>query len=223
MSTSNYAGQTSKSFRVDPRDYVAALFWGGILAGLLPFLVKYCRAMWYQDLYQYFPFLLLGVFSLAYHRFDGRIRLPENLFSKAATLVAMVVMVSAAFLASSWLGAVSFVVATAGFLASQREQHAMNTSGATASRRPTKTKESDAARDASSLFYLAIPMVMFIRAPLLGTYTVMHRLQRATSSLGSTILDVLGIIHFQVGNTIELVNKSLFVAEACSGVQSLFR
>lgn len=222
MSTSNYVGQTSKSFRVDPRDHVAALFWGGILAGLLPFLVKYCRAMWYQDLYQYFPFLLLGVFGLAYHRFDGRIRLPENLFSKAATLVAMVLMVLAAFLASSWLGAVSFVVATAGFLASQRESHVANTSGAAVSGRPAKTKGPDAATGALSLFYLAIPMVMFIRAPLLGTYTIMYRLQRATSSLGSTILDVLGIIHFQVGNTIELVNKSLFVAEACSGVQSLF-
>lgn len=179
--------------------------------------------MWYQDLYQYFPFLLAGVFGLAYIRFDGRIRLPENLFSKVATLVAMVLMVLAAFLASSWLGAVAFVVATAGFFSAQRESVA----GSNDRRANTLASEADGEATGMtvgprSLFYLAIPMVMFIRAPLLGTYTVMYRLQGATSSLGSTILDVLGIIHFRDGNTIELVNKSLFVAEACSGVQSLF-
>ncbi|KAA1259832.1 Transmembrane exosortase [Rubripirellula obstinata] len=169
-----------------------------MLVALLPFLVKYCRAMWFQSLYQYFPFLLAAVFGLAYVRFDRRIRLPHGWFSKTATIASLIFMVGAAILASSWLGAIAFALATGGFLSAQRD-HAGN-----------------------SLGYLAVPMLMFIRAPLLGTYTVMHRLQLATTYLGSTLLDVLGVIHVKSGNTIELVNKSLFVAEACSGVQSLF-
>ena len=198
MSSSTTSPLTSSSFQLDARDHVAALFWGGMLVGLLPFLMKYCRAMWYQSLYQYFPFLLAAVFGLAYARFDRRIRLPSHWFSKTATLVALVAMTAAAMLGSSWLGAIAFSLATAGFLASQR-----NLGG-------------------RSLGYLAVPMLMFIRAPLLGTYTVMNRLQKVTTRSGSVILDVLGIIHDYRANTIELVNKSLFVAEACSGVQSLF-
>lgn len=194
---------SSSDFLRDSRNHAAALFWGGILLGLIPFLVKYCRAMWFQDLYQYFPFLLAGVFGLAYTRFDQRLRLPgeapdSGWFSIVATFLCLIAMVAAGVLASSWLGAVAFVFATAGFLSAQRESCGV------------------------SLGYLALPMIMFIRAPLLGTYTIMNRLQLATTRSGSILLDVLGVIHFKLGNTIELVNKSLFVAEACSGVQSLF-
>ena len=198
MSSSITSPSTSAGFQLDARDRVAALFWGGIFAGLLPFLVKYCRAMWYQSLYQYFPFLLAAVFGLAYTRFDRRIRLPSHWFSKYATLLAMIAMMAAAVLASSWLGAIAFSLATAGFLSSQFS------------------------RSGRSLGYLAVPMLMFIRAPLLGTYTVMHRLQGVTTKLASIFLDVFGVIHYNKGHTIELVTKSLFVAEACSGVQSLF-
>ncbi len=190
--------RSSSGFRLDARDHVAALFWGGLLIGLTPFLIKYCRAMWHQSLYQYFPFLLAGVFGLTYARFDRRIRLPQNTISRAATITSFLFLIAAAVLGSSWLGAIAFALATAGFLASQ-----LDLAG-------------------KSLGYLAVPMLMFIRAPLLGTYTVMHRLQKATTYLGSTLLDVLGVIHVKSGNTIELVSKSLFVAEACSGVQSLF-
>ncbi|QDT03488.1 Transmembrane exosortase (Exosortase_EpsH) [Rubripirellula lacrimiformis] len=190
--------ELSRGFQLDPRDHAAALFWGLLLLGSLPFLAKYCVAMWNQDLYQYFPFLLAAVGGLAYLRFDHRIRLPQNLWSRLPLALALAFLIAAAILSSSWLGAISFILLTTSFLAAQR------------------------APDGRSLAYLAIPMVMFIRAPQLGTYTIMARLQRTTTDMSSILLDVFGVLHVQRGNTIELTSKFLFVAEACSGVQSLF-
>ncbi|WP_222436064.1 exosortase U [Rubripirellula reticaptiva] len=185
-------------FSLDSRVQTPVLFWSVIFFGVLPFLIKYCAAMWNQDLYQYFPFLLIAVFGLAYLRFDRRVYLPTGLGAHLAILAAICFLVPAAMLQSSWLGAIAFIFLTAAFLGSQR------------------------ARDGRSLLYLAVPMVMFLRAPLLATYTVMNRLQLITTDLSSILLDVVGVLHNQSTNTIELVSKNLFVAEACSGVQSLF-
>ncbi|MGB7326149.1 MAG: exosortase U [Rubripirellula sp.] len=187
-----------EKFSLDSRNQTPALFWIVILVGVLPFLIKYCAAMWNQDLYQYFPFLLIAVFGLAYLRFDHRVYLPRGLGANLIILAAIGSLVPAAILQSSWLGAVGFILLTAAFLGSQRGQ------------------------DGRSLLYLAVPMIMFLRAPLLATYTVMNRLQLITTDLSSILLDVMGVLHNQSTNTIELVSKNLFVAEACSGVQSLF-
>lgn len=188
----------SQSFSIDSRDYPAALYWGMLLLGLSPFLMKYCAALWSQDLYQYFPFLLSAVFGLAYFRFDHHLSLPNGWCRTTMVWLAVGVLIPAAALQSSWLGAIAFILITISFLASLT------------------------GKDGRSLAYLAVPLVMFVRAPLLGTYTVMNRLQTITTNLSSIMLDVLGIIHFKKGHTIELISKDLFVAEACSGVQSLF-
>ncbi len=194
----NAAGGVQGGFQLDSRDHAASLFWGLMLVGFCPFLLKYFGAMWSQDLYQYFPFLLAAVGGLAFLRFDHRIRLPEGVWSRLALVAAVVILIAAAFLSSSWLGAISFIFLTVAFLAAQKSP------------------------DGRSLAYLAIPMVMFIRRSRLGTYTIMARLQRVTSDMSSILLDVFGVLHLQAGNTIELSSKFLFVAEACSGVQSLF-
>ncbi|TWU47578.1 Transmembrane exosortase [Rubripirellula tenax] len=190
--------ESVRAFVLHRRDHAAACFWGAVLSGVLPFLVKYCAAMWNQDLYQYFPFLLAAVFGLAYSRFDHRLSLPNGFWACFAIVLAVGFLVPAAALQSSWLGAIGFILLTYSFLASQT------------------------GRDGRSLAYLAIPMLMFLRAPLLATYTVMNRLQLITTDMSSIFLDVAGVLHNQSTNTIELVSKNLFVAEACSGVQSLF-
>src|SRR6056297_2683493 len=84
------------------------VFWLCIYAALLPFVVLYSIAMWHQPLYQYFPFLLLGVFGLAYLRSDGSFRFPEGKFSVTCAVIAILVLILAAMLASSWLGAIAF-------------------------------------------------------------------------------------------------------------------
>ncbi len=48
------------------------------------------------------------------------------------------------------------------------------------------------------------------------------KLQRLSSQSASAILDVLGVLHLQQGNVLEIRSRKLFVAEACSGVDSLY-
>jgi len=174
------------------------VFWISIYVALLPFMVLYSIAMWHQPLYQYFPFLLLGVFGLAYMRSDGSFRFPEGRLSITCAVIAILVLILAAVLASSWLGAIAFILFTVSFFSTLRGQ------------------------DGRKLTYLTLPLLMFVRAPQMWTYAVMFRLQGMTTKLSSVLLDVAGIPHDHAANTIELADKKLFVAEACSGVQSLF-
>ena len=187
-----------KTDTADSTSQKGLCFFGCLLAGLLPFLWKYCIAMWNQELYQFFPFLLISIGYLTYHRMRGGPRLPSGACAWSLIILGIFTLIPAALLRSSWLGAVAFVIWTTAFLASQR------------------------GLDGRSIGYLSLPLLMFVRSPMLATYAVMHRLQKLTTSLSSTLLDVLGVVHERGGNTIELTSKSLFVAEACSGVQSLF-
>ena len=174
------------------------VFWACLLVTILPFLLRYCKALWHQDLYQYFPFLLLFVAYAAYTRLRWPWRLCEAGIASVALAVGLAVLGLAAMLQSSWLGAVAFVVLLFGFFRSQR-QH-----------------------DGSRATLIWLPMLMFVRLPQLWTQTIMFRLQRWTTDVSSRFLDAAFVVHHREGNTIELTSKSLFVAEACSGVQSLY-
>lgn len=48
------------------------------------------------------------------------------------------------------------------------------------------------------------------------------RLRDVTTRITSSVLDQLGILHDQYANVIELPNKPLFIADACSGIHSLY-
>ncbi|MEZ6131849.1 MAG: exosortase U [Planctomycetaceae bacterium] len=47
-------------------------------------------------------------------------------------------------------------------------------------------------------------------------------LRDITTSLSSSVLDQIGILHDRSANVIELPGKSLFIADACSGIHSLY-
>ncbi len=51
---------------------------------------------------------------------------------------------------------------------------------------------------------------------------LMSWLQRASSRLSSLMLDLIEVPHRLQGNVFELASGTLFIGEACSGVQSLF-
>ena len=63
---------------------------------------------------------------------------------------------------------------------------------------------------------------LMIRPPLGLDQQLITRLQLWVSSIASLVLDTVGVIHVQEGNIIHLQKQPLFVAEACSGVNSLF-
>jgi len=72
------------------------------------------------------------------------------------------------------------------------------------------------------LSYLSLLLVMLIRLPLNLDLTLATWLQSITSRASSFLLDAFGVTHYLRGNVVELPGGTLFVEEACSGVQSLF-
>lgn len=51
---------------------------------------------------------------------------------------------------------------------------------------------------------------------------LVQSLRTVTTRAGSAILDELGVLHLYYANVIELPGKKLFIADACSGIHSLF-
>ncbi|MFM7834752.1 MAG: exosortase/archaeosortase family protein, partial [Planctomycetaceae bacterium] len=73
------------------------------------------------------------------------------------------------------------------------------------------------------LFYLLLPLLLTVRPPLDGDNVAIQKLQLLTSKIASNFLNALEIDHILSGNIIQpMKGPALLVAEACSGVQSLF-
>lgn len=81
-------------------------------------------------------------------------------------------------------------------------------------------RESDSRR---RLLYLILPVLMTVRPPQNRDEQVVQKLQLITSRIASDFLNVLQIDHIREGNVIQpMIGVPLEVADACSGVQSLF-
>jgi exosortase len=74
-----------------------------------------------------------------------------------------------------------------------------------------------------SLLYLLLPMLLIIRPPLSYDEFAIQKLQALTTRISSDFLNTLHFEHIRQGNIIQPEQgTALLVAEACSGVQSLF-
>ncbi len=173
-------------------------FWGGLLAACVPFLVIYFSRMWRLPHYQYFPFAIVAVLWLVWTRSDRKFHPPATIASWIGLLAGAAAMTGGLVLRSPWLVAIAFVLFAAGCLSCMQ------------------------GRRRSSLLSLALPLALLVRLPLGYDLLLVIELQRITTVLSSLMLDVLGISHSIARNTIELVDRELFVAEACSGIQSVF-
>lgn len=74
----------------------------------------------------------------------------------------------------------------------------------------------------SSLAYLIVLPLITVRPPLGYDQTLILWLQRVTTSVASEILNFFGYLHVQTGVILEFPGKNFQVADACSGVQSLY-
>lgn len=180
--------------------YIAAAFWAIVVIAPIPGLAVYLA--WISELEQYgyvFP-LLLALAALILFRWDYRFRMPDDWFSLGLVGLAVVSTFLAAYRASPWLSAIAFVLAVTAWLRGHRSSEP----------------------DGHRLTYLALLLLMLIRLPLNLDLALAASLQRATSRISSHMLDSFGVTHYLRGNVIELPGGTLFVEEACSGVQSLF-
>ncbi|MEP3482503.1 MAG: exosortase/archaeosortase family protein [Fuerstiella sp.] len=74
----------------------------------------------------------------------------------------------------------------------------------------------------SSLAYLIVLPLITVRPPLGYDQNLILWLQRITTSVASEILNFFGYLHMRSGVILEFPGKNFQVADACSGVQSLY-
>ncbi len=169
-----------------------------LVAAHLPFLLKYLSSLWQQQHYQFFPFAIGAFVWLLVTRRSSE---PERWTLPAKMLIGidLVCLSAGYFLNSPWLVVLGLVAGLMALCFANRD--------AGYNRRCT---------------YLALLPLLVVRLPLQYDLQVINWLQRVTTAVASTMLHRIGTLHFRDGNVLQLPGKSFMVAEACSGVQSLF-
>lgn len=173
-------------------------FWLTCLAAPLPMLVPYLTGLWQQEHYQFFPLVFIAVAALALSRSDGQTRAPRGWLNWLLIVGGWVSTGISIAIFSPWMGVLGFVAIAAAWLGSMREL------------------------SGRGLMVLALPLLTLIRLPLQTDTLLIVRLQGWTTRIASVLLDIVSIPHLVTGNVIELTTRELFVAEACSGIQSVF-
>ncbi|MCD0461695.1 exosortase U [Roseiconus lacunae] len=172
-------------------------FWLALAIVSAPLLVPYFVKLWSKPTYQYFPFAIGVVAWLAYQRSDGRFYPPRGMISWAAIGLGLFFIAFGAVFKFPWFGAVAAVFFATAMLRAMRGPYDR------------------------TLLVTALPLFTVIQLVRLDTLLVI-RLQRITTWFSSVLLDGLAIPHAVANNVIQLADRELFVAEACSGIQSVF-
>ena len=173
-------------------------FWVALLGASLPMLIPYLIEMWSYEHYRYIPFVFLVVGYLAWIRSDREIRSPAGWLGWSMIACGLLSILIAVLVPSTWLAGVGFVILSAAFIGSL------------------------SGPDDRSLLGSAVPLLMLTQIPFGLDQKLINFLQGVTTDLSSVVLDVLGVPHAVEGNTMQLASRQLFVAEACSGIQSVY-
>ena len=181
-----------------PRIGFGAIFWLVMLAAPLPVVLVYLHRMCQMPHYGYFPFLLVAVAYLAVTRGVGAWQLPTRWTIGAAVLAGQSVALAGAVVTSPWLAVIGWIVVIMAALANR------------------------AGRQTRHLLYLGLPLILLVRLPMGWDHMLVIELQNWTTRLTSVMLDLLSVPHLVKNNTVTLVSGELLVAEACSGIQSVF-
>lgn len=161
-----------------------------------PILLVYGQQLARREHYQIFPIMWLVLAGLLWHR-GGPIRLrwPSGML----LLFDVTLVVASSWLDSPLIGYAGFACGCLGVLVSAQDQVT-----------------------GRSLWPLILLLVPTVRLPLNLDTQVIHRLQLATTTSASQILERLNVVHFRKGVVLQLPDRELFVDEACSGIHSLF-
>ncbi|QDV82835.1 exosortase U [Planctomycetes bacterium TBK1r] len=172
-------------------------FWLGLFLAVAPLLVPYFIGMWGNPTYRYFPFAIAAVAWLTYLRFDGYFYPPRGWFSWAAIGFALLLTAFGTVVQFPWFAAVAFAILCATMLYAMRGP------------------------EDSTLLVLVLPLLTIVQLVRADTLLVLW-LQNVTTWMSSVLLDTLAVPHAVTNNVIQLADRELFVAEACSGIQSVF-
>ena len=114
-------------------------------------------------------------------------------------LAGLIFLATGIWIWSPWLGTISWVLFIGAWMKSQNQSDGY-----------------------WGLMHLWPPLLLLIRLPMHLDTHLMSWLQRVSSRLSSLMLDMIDLPHRLQGNVFELAGGTLFIGEACSGVQSLF-
>ena len=170
-----------------------------------PVMFRYFPQQWGREAYQFFPFAIGVTLGFAIVRCDDRPRFAGGNFRwilrGVVFAAALAILAIAAIRSASPL---TYYVAMTLILALILDFFIERDSG-------------------RSLTYLIIPFLLTVRPPGDRDVRVIQKLQTITSSIASQFLNTLNLDHILEGNRIiPMQGSELLVAEACSGVQSLF-
>lgn len=173
-------------------------FWILLLAAGVPMLYPYFSELWKVERYRYFPFAMLAVGYLVYTRSDRQLYPPRSWFSWCVIAAGLFSIALSALTQYPWFAAFGFVAIATCCLSAMRGPHDR------------------------SLLGVAVTLWMLVKLPFRIDNTFVSELQKVTTKLSSVMLDFFAVPHAAVGNVLKLADRELFVAEACSGVQSVF-
>ena len=171
-----------------------------LLASHLPFFVLHLISLWrYRPHYEFFPVLLAAFAWLVWKRWPS-----EAVHTRASRLTAwfllllgLVCLAASVVLFSPWLGAVAAVFSGGGLLLLLAGQAAF--------------------RQLLSVWLL---LWLTIPPPFRLDDQLIRFLQSLTARFCSVLLELMHVEHLLAGNVFRLPNRELFVAEACSGINS---
>ncbi len=198
MSTAEYSSSDEFRPATSTPSFDWRWVWLALLSSTVPMLVHYFIWNWKYEQYHFFPLLIAAVLSLFYVRFDGVYRVPRGWFAWVSVGAGTLATIASLVVDSPWLSTIGFVSFATALLASVE------------------------GRQDASLLGLAIPLVLLVRLPLGYDQLLVIWLQSITTELSSVLLDAVRVPHAVSGNVIQLASRELFVAEACSGIQSVF-
>lgn len=176
-----------------------AVAWTMLLLGNIVLLLASIRSMMALEYYQFLPVIFIAESLLIYFRWDRKWRAPTTRMAITLLAAGLIAACAAIFFFSPRWATLSFILISGSWFLSHYEGEGRAT-----------------------LITLWPPLWLFFRIPSEAESGLVFGLQQASSFLASSSLDLLGVIHHRQGNIIDLPAGTLFVEEACSGVQSVF-
>lgn len=191
---------------VGRQGYFGPLTWCLVVLTILfvPVMIPYLSQLWQRDYYQFFPFAIATTVWFVLARGTQQPELQGTRLRWWLRAAGFVGAESAVFYGlvtgSPWACFIGFMLLLGVILDCFTERET-----------------------GRSLLYLLFPMLLIVRPPLNYDKEAVQWLQELTTQVSSDFLNALNYDHILQGNIIQPAEgTALMVAEACSGVQSLF-
>jgi len=170
------------------------------VVGFLPLLWNFFILSWKRPAYQFFPMALIAAGMLAWRGAEqagsglipGSVRVTRGL---ALSTLAMCLLAN--YLWSPWLGFITFLAGLATAIWGLGGKPLLK-----------------------AFFPVGLMLLAIVPPPWGLDETLTIWLRGLATDLSSSLLDWLRVTHVQDGNTIQLPGRTLFMEEACSGINS---